>query len=151
MRLKVFFLIMAAWIGSVQTAAADQQITVRHFDNGKYYDVNPRKFNRFDIIVDEMLYAADDIMHRQVSDAMVAAVRQKREGVEIILSEDREVAAFGRTIIIRKMLVPLCPQRTCVDEPAVIYVGRDEYFSPAYINSGGGAYLDQLRELIYKE
>ncbi len=131
--------------GLAKTAAAEAMVA--YFDHGQYFAAPASAAEQLDTIADEMLYGADNTHKKAISEDLIEAVKQATTGIEIIYDAEKQVAVYGQILYIDRMLIPFCPDQSCADQPAILYLGRGEYFSPIYINSKGGAQLDKLKQI----
>lgn len=138
--------LFAVLCGFACPAAAETMVA--YFDHGQYFAAPASAAEQLDTIADEILYGADNTHKKAISEDLIEAVKQATTGIEIIYDTEKQVAAYGQILYIDRMLIPFCPAQSCADQPAILYLGRSEYFSPVYINSKGGSYLDKLKQII---
>lgn len=130
---------------------ADKALRVIYFDHGKYEETAPEVAQMIESITDQMIYEADSLKKKNVSDMLAKAVKNGGRGIEIVYEKERQIAMRGQILYIDRILVPFCAEAVCDGENIMFYLGRGQYFAPAYTVSTGGAYVDKLKQIIEKQ
>lgn len=151
MRTKIFFNFLWMFLSCLPKFCFAQDVSVTYFDHGKYEEMTPKTAEKLDIVTDQMIYEADGFKKKNVSNLLAEAVKNGSKGIEIVYTKERQVAMRGQILYIDRILVPFCASAVCDEQTITFYLGRGEYFSPAYTVSTGGAYVDRLKKIIEKQ
>ena len=130
---------------------ADKALIVTYFDHGKYEKMAAKTAQNLEAVTDQMLYEADSLKKKNVSDMLASAVKNGGKGIEIVYEKERQIAMRGQILYIDRILVPFCAQTECDGQTITFYLGRGTYFAPAYTVSTGGTYVDKLKRIIEKQ
>lgn len=130
---------------------ADKALIVTYFDHGKYEKMAAKTAQNLEAVTDQMLYEADSLKKKNVSDMLASAVKNGGKGIEIVYEKERQIAMRGQILYIDRILVPFCAEAVCDGENIMFYLGRGTYFAPAYTVSTGGTYVDKLKRIIEKQ
>lgn len=130
---------------------ADKALIVTYFDHGKYEKMAAKTAQNLEAVTDQMLYEADSLKKKNVSDMLASAVKNGGKGIEIVYEKERQIAMRGQILYIDRILVPFCAEAVCDGKNIMFYLGRGTYFAPAYTVSTGGTYVDKLKRIIEKQ
>lgn len=122
-----------------------------YFDAGIQEKISTEKLPAVLDVFDKIIDGTDDVYRLIVTSEHIRELKDKKRGIEIVLSKTRRIRSETGTKEADRLLLLFCSEPVCEGGTAVFYLGKNgKYMTPPFISSNGGAYIDRMKKLIGK-
>ena len=145
---KIRWVLFVLWLPN-SAQAADSLI---YFSGAEQENFSENKVSAVLEIADKLVLEADDALRLIVTKKYVDELKSGR-GIEIILEKEHQVVSedHKHKHVFSRLLIPFCRDNSCENKPAWFLKGNAEmYYTPPYINTKGGKYIEEIKQLIAK-
>ena len=98
----------------------------------------------------DLLNGTDKTLSQTVNYKLIDEIMTKEKGVVLYFYPEREIVVNGEKLSVSQIVIPFCPQG-CEQSSAPFYIsGKFWWRSHPYVNSNGGAIVNQIAQKIKK-
>jgi len=144
----IFLCVLLVIFFSFGKAKAEKLI---YFNAGNQEELSTEKLPEVLDAFDKIVAGTDDLYQLIVTPRHIREMKDQRQGIEILLSRTKQIQLKKKTYEADRFLLLFCSEPVCEQKNATFYFGQNgDYFTPPYVNSKGGVYIDQIKKIIGK-